>query len=468
MKHYWRIVLPLLIILSLLAAGCGPKATPTVEPTAKAEPTKEEVKPTEPPKEEPTEAPPEKVTITIWLGGDDFLPIFTDNVITPFNEQSDTVIVEVVPQANLWDALRTGLPAGEGPDIIRTMGPTAAAQLARAGYLLPLDGYAEQFNWAETVLPWALAIGEVDGKLYSIPLEVETLVLYYNKTLFEANGWQPPQTIDELMALCEQIKAAGVTPFAHAVAEYKQASEWYIGEFMNHVAGPQKVYEALTGAGRWDDPALIESIEVLNTFQQNGWFMGGLDKYYTVTFAERDAMFAGGQAAMDIEGTWAVGGWLGLFGEAAGNPNEWDWVPVPSKTGEAIYDLGIGGSLSIKATTEYPDAAAEFLNYYFRPEVQAGLIGLGFNSAPVKLTAEALSGVDPRYAAIIEAMGEASFAGNYGYTSWTFWPPKSQTYLLEIEKVWSGDMTAAEYLQGLQQQFEEELAAGEVPAIPVR
>ncbi len=55
MKHYWRIVLPFLMMVTLLAAGCGPKATPTVEPTAKAEPTKEEVKPTEPPKEEPTD-----------------------------------------------------------------------------------------------------------------------------------------------------------------------------------------------------------------------------------------------------------------------------------------------------------------------------------------------------------------------------------------------------------------------------
>ena len=53
-----------------------------------------------------------------------------------------------------------------------------------------------------------------NGKLYSIPSEIETLVLYYNKTLFEQNGWEPPKTLDELTALAEQIDAAGVIPFA--------------------------------------------------------------------------------------------------------------------------------------------------------------------------------------------------------------------------------------------------------------
>ena len=45
---------------------------------------------------------------------------------------------------------------------------------------------------------------------------------------------------------------------------------------------------------------------------------------------------------------------------------------------------------------------------------------------------------------------------DYGYTTWTFWPPKSETYLIEeIEKVWAGDMTVEEYLQGLQDIFDD-------------
>ena len=66
-------------------------------------------------------------------------------------------------------------------------------------------------------------------------------------------------------------------------------------------------------------------------------------------------------------------------------------------------------------------------------------------------------------------MNEASAANNYGYTTWTFWPPQSDTYLIEeIEKVWAGDMTAEEYLQGHQEIVRRGAGGGRVPPIPAR
>jgi raffinose/stachyose/melibiose transport system substrate-binding protein len=87
----------------------------------------------------------------------------------------------------------------------------------------------------------------------------------------------------------------------------------------------------------------------------------------------------------------------------------------------------------------------------------------------VRLEADALTDIDPRAASLYEALGTASDAGNYGYTTWTFWPPKSDVYIYEeIEKVWAGTITAEEYLAGLQQLFAEEQAAGDIPPIPER
>ncbi len=437
-----------------------------MEPTKPSEPTNPPAQPTDttvPPTE-----PAEKTVITFWLDGNDLAPVIQENIIDPFNAQSETTLVEATVQANRWDAMRTALAAGAGPDIIGTPGPSFAVQLARAGYLLPLDDLAAQYGWKDLFLPWAMNLGVVDGSLFSVPAEVETLVLFYNKTLFDEHGWQLPKTMDELAALSEEIKAAGIVPFAHANAEYRAADEWYVTEFLNHAGGPEKLYLALTGQGSWDDPDLVKAMEVLNTFQQNGWFMGGLDRYYTVTFGERDESFASGKAAMNIEGTWFVGSALSLFGEANDNPNDWDWIPVPSTSGEEIYDLGIGGSLSINKDTKNPDAAAEFLTYYYSPEVQAKMINSGYNGAPVPISADLLTDVDPRYAAIIEAMGKASQTGGYGYTSWAFFPPKTEALLLDVEKVWSGELTAEAFMQALQAQFDEEKAAGELPPIPAR
>ena len=49
----------------------------------------------------------------------------------------------------------------------------------------------------------------------------------------------------------------------------------------------------------------------------------------------------------------------------------------------------------------------------------------------------------------LEDTGAASNAGGYGYLTWRFWTPKSNAHLWEeIERVWSGQITALEYLEG--------------------
>ena len=204
--------------------------------------------------------------------------------------------------------------------------------------------------------------------------------------------------------------------------------------------------------------------------QQNGWFMGGLDRYYTTTDAEAGAMFGAGEAAMKIEGTWFVANADDYFGEDAGNENEWGWVPVPSVSGEA--DLRPRHRLDLLDQRQLGapgsgGAVPRLLLLARDPGAAAGQLRLA--PAPVDLEGQDLTGVDPGLAEILAALNEAFAANNYGYTTWTFWPPESETYLIEeIEKVWAGDMTAEEYLQGIRSMFDAEREAGAVPPIPER
>lgn len=414
----------------------------------------------------------DKPTITQWFEtsfGAETPECLVKNVVDPFNAKGG-VQVKATLQANNWDKTRTELAGGGGPDLIGTPGPSFAVELAKAGQLLPLDEFSTKFNWPESFIPWALDLGKVDGKLYSLPNEVETPVLYYNKTLFEKNGWQPPKTLDELKALAKTIDDAGVIPFAHANNEWRPANEWFVGEFLNHAAGPDKVYQALTGKLKWTDPAFVDAINRLDEMQKNGWFMGGLDRYYTTKFDDSHAALGDGDAAMNIEGSWFLNDIDQFFGKEAGNDNEWAWVPMPSMDGTAIFDLGIGSTTSINKNTKNPDAVAEYLNYLYSPEIQATMrTKCGVATAPVKIPAEALKGLDPRVIDILGSVNKAAEANNYGYTTWVFWPPKTETYLIEtIEKVWAGDMTAEEYLAGMQKIFDQEVAAHAVPPIPPR
>jgi raffinose/stachyose/melibiose transport system substrate-binding protein len=89
--------------------------------------------------------------------------------------------------------------------------------------------------------------------------------------------------------------------------------------------------------------------------------------------------------------------------------------------------------------------------------------------APVRLTADALKTIDPRNARVFEELSAASDSNNYGYTTWTFWPPKSDLYIYEeVEKVWAKERTVEDYLAGLQKLFDEEVKAGDIPPIPPR
>jgi raffinose/stachyose/melibiose transport system substrate-binding protein len=411
----------------------------------------------------------EAANISMWLdvtGGSETAQCIVDGPVAEYNALGGTQ-VEATLQANGWTAVQTALAGGAGPDVVITPGPSFVFELAKAGQLAALDDYAEQHAWSESFVPWALDLGRTEGTLYSIPSEIETLVLYYNKTMFEERGWTPPTTIDEMMTLAETINGEDIIPFAHANAEWRAANEWFVGEFLNHGAGPDKVYQALRGELKWTDQVFVDALTPLNQAQENGWFMGGLDRYYTTPSADAAAALAYGDAAMKIEGSWFISDAMTFFDESG---QEWDWVPMPSTSGEAIYDLGIGSTFSINAASQASDAAAEFLTSFFSAETQAHLaVDCGMSTAPVEIAADLLSELDPRHARMVEGLNEASAANNYGYTTWTFWPPKSDVYIYEeIEKVWAGDITVEAYLQGLQDLFDQELEAGDIPPLPER
>lgn len=412
----------------------------------------------------------DKVVVTVWWSDGDEAQCMVDTVVDAFNEQSDNTILEAVLQADQWDVTRTAVSGGGGPDVVVTPGPSFVFELANAGLILPLDNYVDLFGWDEAFVDWALSLGLVDGELYSLSTELETMILYYNKTLFEEHGWELPDTMDDLMDLAAQIESEGIIPFSHGNAEWRPANEWFVSAFLNAIAGPDNVYAALTGDLAWTDESFVGAIDALDTMQQNGWFSGGLDIYYTITFDEFLAAFGNGEAAMNMEGSWRMSGINDFFGEAADNENDWDWIPVPSATGEDIFSLGTGSTYSINAWSANPDNAAEVVTYFFAPETQAAItVNCGLAPAPVRISADMLDGIDERQARLFEAIGEASDAGNYGYLTWTFWPPRSDVYIYEeIELLWDGQITTEDYLAGLNDVFAEELEAGDIPPIPLR
>lgn len=53
-----------------------------------------------------------------------------------------------------------------------------------------------------------------DGKLYFVPFTYYCWGIHYRKSLFADKGWKIPTTFDELKGLADNMKTAGITPFA--------------------------------------------------------------------------------------------------------------------------------------------------------------------------------------------------------------------------------------------------------------
>lgn len=364
---------------------------------------------------------------------------------------------------------QTALQAGSAPDIVIASGVAQALKYVEADYLLELDAYAEHYNWPDKVLRWALDAGRVDGKLYSVPTNYETIVVFYNRSLFEQRGWHPPNNRAELEALAQDAQASKVVPFMAGNAEWRPATEWFVSAFLNHGAGPQAVYEALRGERPWTDERFLEAVTLMSDWFKRGWFGGGVKQYFTNRFAPQYAAFAEGRAAMNLEGSWAFESIPGAFEGQA----EWDWFPVPPLLDGApsdLYSLATGGTMSINARSEAPDAAAAYLDFQFSTpqRVAAQLAEVGIAPPPVVLErSDFPTKADERVLRLYTSLGAATSTGTFGYTTWTFWPPRSNAYIYEqMEKVLVGDLEPREYLEGLDRLFRSELRRDRVPPAP--
>jgi len=467
----WFRVITLLVGLALLASGCGGGTTPTAAPPPTPAPEEESPQATA-----PTDETPEEVTTITWWTE----PILKSNreaflthIVDSFNAAHPDIVLEVLFIADLDRVTRTAVQGGEGPDIVQSPGPAFVMDYVEAGHVLPLDDYAGEYGWAEAIYPWAMDVGRVDGTLHSLPLTYETMVLFYNGTLFEQMGWEAPATTAELETLAQAASDAGLLPFAQSNASWKAANEWFVTIFYNNYAGSQAVYEALTGQRRWDDPLFVEAIHALKKYMDNGWFSGSRENYYTLQHADIWGALGDGMAAMQMTGTW---GFLHTRTYFEDTGNDWGWATLPPlrEGAQPDYALGIGSSLSINAATSNPDAVAEVLDWlYSDPQRIARLIsdiGGGEFVVPVRIAREDFAPeTDPRLIEALMAFSTTFEEGRYGYTTWTFWPPATEQYIISgMEQVWNGDITPEEYCAEQQRIFEQDMAAGRVPPIPPR
>ena len=178
-KRVWSLVLAAGCALALLT-GCGSKT----ESTGGAKSGGEH----------------EPLTFMYNIGADAF--------IDAVHEKYPEINLQEIPYNGgnrSWYSL-SQMITGDMPDLFNTTTSWMTYRENVTDNLVDLSTY----GLTDNILPTQLRDVEIEGRVYLLPCNYDMLGIVYNKTMFEAHGWQVPSSFEELKALAPQIKAEGI------------------------------------------------------------------------------------------------------------------------------------------------------------------------------------------------------------------------------------------------------------------
>lgn len=316
-----------------------------------------------------------KTTLTFWNGltGGDRKTI--DKLIGEFNDSQKKVKVKSVPMP--WDVfyqkLLTSVSSGSGPDIV-AMDAGQMPKYADKGVVQPLDDFYSSKKHMDTskLVPAAVDSTKFEGKNYGVPLNMATLMLFWNKTMFKEAGLdpeRPPKTWDEFASMAPKLskdKNDDGKPDKYAIA------------LADHETIP--MYPVLLWQGGGDvvsedgKKATLDDPKTLKTLKY--WVKQVRSKHVSpvgLGGADADKLFQTQKAAMEIVGPWVTT----TFSEAKVKYG----VTRPFKGPEGQQTLsGVTSfGLSAKANAQTKKAAYEFFSFWNSKESQIKLSeGTGF------------------------------------------------------------------------------------------
>ena len=421
----------------------------------------------------PARAQDGRTVVTFWFGqaNSDGQAALRNDLIEPFNASQDKYLLQLeVKGAAVNNLLKIALVAGNGPDIVQTAGPAYLTAIANAGQVLALDDFAEKYKWKERFLPALLNTSVYGGKLYALPRDYESMHLFYNKEVFSQNGWKLPTNRAEFEQVADAALAKGIIPFGAGNADWKGVNEWLMTVFFNNVAGPDNVRKALGGEMPWTAQPFVDAVELSKAWFGKGYFG---KNYFSLTIEQSFLQVVNGKAAMALGGTWA----FGTKSYGMSKPDTvMDVAPVPPLSAAVtapLIHLACGATLSIAKSSQNSEGAAAVFEFMLSRKFYETMNRdwPGKWALPVKdLPPDMLKGIGyPLFEKTITSLHEGFSKGQYGFTTWTFWPNATNSYLIEgIEQVWLNKITTEAYLGRIQTLFSQESKEGKVPPLPPR
>jgi glucose/mannose transport system substrate-binding protein len=256
--------------------------------------------------------------------------------------------------------LKAMVAAGNPPTASQILG-YYAMDYAEDGKLADITPLAQKGDWAK-VVPTALQkFTTSDGKWGAVPVNIHSVNwIWVNKAVMEKIGGTEPKNFDELIALLDRAKAAGVIPLALGGQPWQEATMF--DSVVASTGGTDFYKKAFVDL----DERALKSDTMKKSFDN----LAKLRDYIDPNYAGRDwnlatAMVIKGDALLQVMGDWAKGEF-----KAAGKEAGKDYLcyRFPGTDGSVFYNTDMFAFFQVSADRKAAQLA--LAEATMNPEVQ--------------------------------------------------------------------------------------------------
>lgn len=286
-----------------------------------------------------------------------------------FTEETGArVNVLVVPYANMVEKATLDVTSGAGEyDVIQYWYPGLGSMVENsvlADITEWWDSNAEAFVVDDIVPAFLDTYTLYEGKRYGIPYDGDIHLMFYNTTILEKYGLQPPTTWDNYLEECKTITEgeAGSGTYGCGIMALKDPLI-LIGTFLNRVAGFGGSFFDEAGNPTINSPENVAALEHLIAEMPYA-----IPDPKAVGFDEMLGPWLSGRVGM-------VEFWTDL-GQMTDNPDqstiigEWGVAPMPvqGEKGKISAPMNAGWGVGMSTLTKDEEVSKAFLAFIMRPE----------------------------------------------------------------------------------------------------
>lgn len=253
----------------------------------------------------------EKIELTFFypvqVGGP--LTALIDKIAKDFTVENPNIVVKPVYTGNYDDTvvkIQTAIQGKNPPDFFINLA-TQRFSMASSGIAMALDGLiktdgAEGKTYIEDFLPGFMEDSFVDGKIYSIPFQRSTMVLFYNKDAFAEVGLdpeKPPVSWAEMVSYAQKLTkrdaAGNVIRNGVGIALNSGSAQWAFTGFALQNSTDGKNLMSTDGKKVYfDTPENVEALQLWVDLQKKYKVM----QQGIVQWTDLPGQFIGGSVAM--------------------------------------------------------------------------------------------------------------------------------------------------------------------------